>query len=214
MDEIAPEPTAFAAMAAQLGKMRSNVNITGATTVPVLSPDECAEILAGLDDDGWSEMEVWSSPADAPHPGAHTATTMSDVRRGRSREIPGGNNGPLATRIAEHLFEVNQRIYNFRLVGIEHPVQLLSYRGESADGYIHHMDIGPVTSMRKLSFSLLLSDPDAFEGGDLSFFGPLPLARVQGTLTIFPSFLQHAVLPVTRGERHVIVGFAIGPAFV
>jgi PKHD-type hydroxylase len=212
-----------AAIAARLGGMRSNPHLTDATTAPLLSPAECAEVIADLEEsgndgagDGWNEMQVLSSPPDAAHPGTQRSVAMPTVRRGRQRDVPGGNSGPLATRIAEQIFDVNRRIYDFRLVGIEHPVQLLWYGAESADGYVAHMDIGPVTSLRKLSFSLLLSDPATFDGGDLSFVSsgdPFPLARAQGTLTIFPSFLRHAVTPVTRGDRYVIVGFAVGPAF-
>ena len=217
MDDSDAEPTPAAAMAAQLEQLeqlRSNVNLTDATTVPLLSPEECAEIVAGLDDDGWREMEVWAAAPEAAARGAHRREALPDVRRGRLRTAPGGNNGELVRRITEQVFDVNRRIYRFRLVGVEHSVQLLWYSGESADGYIAHMDIGPSASLRKLSFSLLLSDPATFDGGDLAFGAPFALARAQGTLTIFPSFLQHAVTPVTRGDRHAVVGFAIGPAFV
>jgi len=214
-----------AAIAARLGGMRSNPHLTDASTVPLLSPDECTEVLAQLEhgqldqdgdggaDDGWNEMQVLSSPPDAVHAGTQRSVAMPTVRRGRQRDVPGGNSGLLATRITDQVFDVNRRIYDFRLVGVEHPMQLLWYGAESADGYLAHMDIGPVTSLRKLSFSLLLSDPATFDGGDLSFGSPFPLARTQGTLTIFPSFLQHAVTPVTRGDRYVIVGFAVGPSF-
>jgi len=219
MDPSNSELTPAAAIAARLGGMRSNPHLTDATTVPLLSPDECAEVLAQLDQgaddggDGWNEMQVLSSPPDAAHPGTQRSVAMPTVRRGRQRDVPGGNSGPLATRITDQVFDVNRRIYDFRLVGVEHPVQLLWYGAESADRYVAHMDIGPVSSLRKLSFSLLLSDPATFDGGDLSFSAPFPLARTQGTLTIFPSFLQHAVTPVTRGDRFVIVGFAVGPSF-
>ena len=219
MDPSISELTPAAAIAARLGGMRSNPHLTDATTVPLLSPDECAAVLAQLDQggddggDGWNEMQVLSSPPDAAHPGTQRSVAMPTVRRGRQRDVPGGNTGPLATRITDQVFDVNRRIYDFRLVGVEHPMQLLWYGAESADRYVAHMDIGPVSSLRKLSFSLLLSDPATFDGGDLSFSAPFPLARTQGTLTIFPSFLQHSVTPVTRGDRFVIVGFAVGPSF-
>lgn len=203
------EPNFPPALAAQLGGLRSNPNIADATTLPLLSAAECDDIVAQLDDDGWGEMAVWATPTDAPHGRA----TLPDIRRGQQRAVPGGNAGPLASRIIEQVFDVNDRIYKFRIVGVEHPVQVLRYSGESSDGYVSHMDIGAGASLRKLSFSLLLSDPATFGGGDLAFGSPFPLARQQGTLTIFPSFLQHAVTPVTRGVRYAVVGFVIGPAF-
>jgi hypothetical protein len=220
MSDTGDERTPAAAIAA-LGGLRSNPHLADASTVSLLSPDECTAVLAQLDqgdddgggDDAWSEMEVLSSPADPSRPVTQTPAVMPTVRRGRQRTVPGGNSGPLATRITEQVFDINRRIYDFRLVGVEHPVQLLWYGAESADGYISHIDIGPISSLRKLSFSLLLSDPETFDGGDLSFSTSFPLARTQGTLTIFPSYLRHAVTPVTRGDRYVIVGFAVGPSF-
>ena len=68
--------------------------------------------------------------------------------------------------------------------------------------------------LRKLSFSLLLSDPDTFEGGDLAFpTGPFAAARAQGTLALFPSFLLHRITPVAAGDRHAVVGYVLGPTF-
>ncbi len=214
MDDAGADPASLAAViAARVGELRSNVNLVDVTTAPLLAPEECAEFLDGLDDDGWSDMKVWAPATGSTQPGAHQSTARADVRRGRQRAVPGGNNGELAARITAQVFAVNDRIYKFRLVGVEHPVQVLWYAGESSDGYVAHMDVGPVSSLRKLSFSLLLSDPDTFAGGDLAFGAPFPLARQQGTLTIFPSFLQHAVTPVTSGDRYAVVGFVIGPAF-
>jgi PKHD-type hydroxylase len=69
--------------------------------------------------------------------------------------------------------------------------------------------------VRKLSFSLLLSDPDDFEGGNLqfldeagkSYFAP----RQKGALILFDSRAQHRVLKVTKGVRKSIVGWTVGP---
>jgi predicted 2-oxoglutarate/Fe(II)-dependent dioxygenase YbiX len=208
MDGTAPEPESRAALAARLGDLRSNPNLTDATTMPLLAPSECDDVIAQLDD-SWGEMAVWATPPDGPN--AHA--NLPDVRRGHQQLAPGGNTGPLATRIVEHVLDVNARIYRFCIVGVEHPMQVLRYSGESSDGYVSHMDIGAGSSMRKLSFSLLLSDPATFDGCDLAFGEPFALARQQGTLTVFPSFLAHAVTPVTRGVRYAVVGFMIGPAF-
>jgi PKHD-type hydroxylase len=69
--------------------------------------------------------------------------------------------------------------------------------------------------VRKLSFSLLLSDPDEFEGGNLQFmdeagktyFAP----RQKGALILFDSRAQHRVQKVTKGTRKSIVGWTVGP---
>ena len=37
--------------------------------------------------------------------------------------------------------------------------------------------------------------------------------RQQGTLIAFPSFLEHRVTPVTRGERFSLVAWMDGPPY-
>lgn len=69
--------------------------------------------------------------------------------------------------------------------------------------------------VRKLSFSLLLSDPDTYEGGNLqlldetgkSYIAP----RQRGVLILFDSRTQHRVQKVTKGVRKSIVGWVVGP---
>ena len=73
---------------------------------------------------------------------------------------------------------------------------------------------------RKLSFSLQLSDPTQYQGGDLQFLTEPALnikpqlftaPTQQGTIIIFDPFIQHRVTPVKSGIRKSIVGWAIGP---
>lgn len=69
--------------------------------------------------------------------------------------------------------------------------------------------------VRKLSFTLQLSDPEDYEGGQVQFldengrtyFAP----RRRGTLVLFDSRTQHRVLKVTKGLRKSIVGWVVGP---
>jgi len=59
-----------------------------------------------------------------------------------------------------------------------------------------------------------LSDPAAYLGGDLLLtLTGTHVSREQGSLIVFPSFLQHVVSPVIRGTRHVLVGWVHGPTF-
>jgi len=69
--------------------------------------------------------------------------------------------------------------------------------------------------VRKLSFSLQLSDPDDYEGGNVQFLdedGKSYIApRQRGCIVLFDSRTQHRVLKVTKGVRRSIVGWCIGP---
>jgi len=69
--------------------------------------------------------------------------------------------------------------------------------------------------IRKLSFTLQLSDPSEYEGGELqflsdnnnTFFAP----KSRGSIIIFDSRLRHRVKKVLSGERKSLVGWVTGP---
>ena len=69
--------------------------------------------------------------------------------------------------------------------------------------------------VRKLSFTVQLSDPGEYEGGNVqfmdeggkSYFAP----RQKGTVVLFDSRTQHRVLKVTKGVRKSLVGWVVGP---
>lgn len=71
--------------------------------------------------------------------------------------------------------------------------------------------------VRKLSFSLLLSDPDTYEGGNLQLLDetgkPYIAPRQRGTIILFDSRTQHRVQKVTKGTRKSLVGWVVGPRF-
>lgn len=73
-------------------------------------------------------------------------------------------------------------------------------------------------TVRKLSFSLQLSDSDDYDGGDLMFRvndskENTKQSRERGTLVVFDSRQFHKVSPVTRGVRHSLVGWFTGPVW-
>ena len=68
--------------------------------------------------------------------------------------------------------------------------------------------------VRKISMTLLLSDPATFEGGELEFMSKGKTAKLQqGQAIFFASWLQHRVKPVTKGERKSLVMWFGGPSF-
>ena len=84
--------------------------------------------------------------------------------------------------------------------------------------YNWHMDNEVVGKnqppVRKISMTLLLSDPSTFEGGELEFMHKGKTAKLkQGQAIFFASWLQHRVKPVTKGERKSLVMWFGGPPF-
>ena len=78
------------------------------------------------------------------------------------------------------------------------------------------MDLGKDRNWyRKLSYSIQMSSPREYEGGEVTISGSSSekwkANKQKGTMTIFPSFMQHRVSPVTVGTRRALVGWIGGP---
>jgi PKHD-type hydroxylase len=88
---------------------------------------------------------------------------------------------------------------------------LLFSRMGPGEGYGRHVDNAWMTGGRAdLSFTLALSSPDAYSGGDLlleTFGGEERIRLPAGHAIVYPSTCLHAVEPVSRGERLVAVGW-------
>lgn len=109
----------------------------------------------------------------------------------------------------------NNERYWFDLLGFHEELQLARY--VEGDFFDWHLDFGPgASSIRKLSMTIQLSEPDAYEGGDLQFMvnqNIVTAPREKGTIIIFPSFILHRVTPITKGTRESIVGWVSGPPY-
>ena len=78
---------------------------------------------------------------------------------------------------------------------------------------------------RKLSLTLQLTDKSTYTGGDFQLMWILGDkkdllniitvndAKDIGTIIIFPSFIHHQVLPITKGKRESLVNWSIGKRF-
>jgi len=84
------------------------------------------------------------------------------------------------------------------------------------DRNIHEdMQIIKGESIRKLSFTMQLSDPEEYDGGEFQlmdqgrnmFYGP----KEKGSIIIFDSRLSHRIRKVKSGVRKSLVGWVVGP---
>lgn len=91
-------------------------------------------------------------------------------------------------------------------------VRLLLSRYSGGQEYGSHVDDAIMDGARTdLSFTLFLSDEDAYDGGALIVEDPLEERAIRlgpGDLVLYPSTALHRVEPVTRGERLAVVGWA------
>ena len=126
------------------------------------------------------------------------------------------------------LREANKIQFNYNLEYFQ-AIQFAEYKDGGFYGW--HQDasgIDPDNETRKLSLTLVLSNPDNFEGGELQFYnGGRPMEdmgeitgeqvtndiKAQGSVVVFDSRDWHRVTPVTKGVRHSIVCWTVGPNF-
>lgn len=122
--------------------------------------------------------------------------------------------------------KLNDRFYEFDLNGFE-VMQYTVYDEDGEQRYDLHMDtvLGTDKTMempetRKLSLSMVLSDPSEYEGGKFQLQTGLPdedkmmtVEQLKGRVIGFPSFLLHRVTPVTKGKRKSLVIWVEGPKF-
>jgi predicted 2-oxoglutarate/Fe(II)-dependent dioxygenase YbiX len=142
----------------------------------------------------------------------------------RSSEIawlpPEGEHRWLFDRIRDCMNAVNSDWFRYDLVGFE-GIQFTKYSHKTGrtDFYSSHVDtVASNGTVRKLSFTVQLSDPERYGGGDVILYKSLTdsaaLSRAIGSISFFPSYTIHEVLAVTSGVRYSLVGWGHGPAFV
>jgi PKHD-type hydroxylase len=106
--------------------------------------------------------------------------------------------------------DVNGRYWRYDLTEMQ-DIQHTEYTAPGGH-YTWHQDsgAGPFAG-RKLSLSVVLTNPREHEGGVFELFehGPIP-ARL-GDVILFPSHEFHRVTPVTSGVRRSLVCWVAGP---
>jgi PKHD-type hydroxylase len=112
---------------------------------------------------------------------------------------------------------INEKMFGYDLIGLN-GLQVAKYDSLESGFYGSHKDTKPVGGLvRKLSFTIQLSDEETYDGGDLLIYNSLTssmkMQRKLGSLTLFPSYETHEVTAVTKGVRYSLVGWMIGPSF-
>ena len=143
-----------------------------------------------------------------------TALRSSDI----SWLLPTSETDWLYKKLTDVVLSINSTHFNFNLLGLE-ALQFSSYKADALGHYGRHIDTSPrdvARTNRKLSFTLQISDPSDYEGGDVLVYTAAdmePTPRTKAHMIFFPSIQTHEVTPVTRGVRQSLVGWVIGPEF-
>ena len=139
--------------------------------------------------------------------------------------------GWLFNKIASVIYKSNKDVYNFHIIGLTEDIQFTEYC-EIDDHYKWHTDCGG-SNVRKISASIQLSDPKDYEGCELEFahyphidetkketdISKLQkeqsnIAKQQGSIIIFPSYLTHRVTQLKSGKRYSLVVWVGGNKFI
>jgi len=141
----------------------------------------------------------------------------SDVRKSRVAWLT--NNKPVLDLLYDFVDMANRNAFKAHIYK-KADIQFTEYLGSEGGHYSWHHDIDWNRDDgldRKLSVTVQLSGADEYEGGDFSFSecqSPDERAKEKGTVLVFPSYLQHAVQPVTSGTRRSLVAWFEGPRWI
>ena len=178
------------------------------TLQPIFSPKQCQMVI----DKGLSlKKEAAGVGMGTSKSGVDTKKRITTISW-----IPFKEMLPMYKDIEATMLKANNNHFGFEGMQLTEPGQFTHYL--TGGFYEWHMDNDVAGKhqppVRKISMTLLLSDPSSFEGGELEFMSKGKTAKLkQGQAIFFASWLQHRVKPVTKGERYSLVMWFGGPSF-
>lgn len=116
-----------------------------------------------------------------------------------------------------YVAEANRNAFGFSIENIG-DIQFTEYQASYKGNYDWHHDIDwnlEKAFDRKLTIVVQLTDPQKYKGGNFEFSEvqnpTLNDFKQQGSIIVFPSYLQHRVTEVTDGTRYSLVSWFEGP---
>lgn len=138
-----------------------------------------------------------------------------EIRKTKISWIPTtAENAWLFRKLTDVVLAANSQWFGFDLNHIENLQFSVYNEGDFYDAHVDHHFQGAGQYPRKLSFTMQLTDPAEYEGGQtylITSQEPFPIAKEKGAITFFPSYTLHEVKPVTKGTRKALVGWIHGP---
>lgn len=185
---------------------------------PCLSPDQCKDIIEFFK---IAQANGNVKPVQVYHTVGEQKE--SDARIGDVFEVPDESQLPHWRKIRDTLTRYNEKTENFNLNG-KYQINILKYPvggwfKKHKDAQLdldHRLNLD---SERKISATIQLSNKEDYNGGELVMITEKTIkgsrgkfaTKNQGDIIIFPSYVQHQVNKVVRGERYSIVIWAYGP---
>jgi len=174
------------------------------------SEEEVANILDLEDLQKFQKGGVGGGPASSK---VNKKTRDSDVMW----IIHDQNSNWLFSKFAQIVSAINYDHFMYDIDGFE-SFQYTVYKSKDKQHYDWHIDAGNVSSQyeRKISASIILTDPKKYEGGELEVVlngrvdEPQVLKSEIGDIIFFDSRMPHRVRPITSGVRKSVVCWVMG----
>lgn len=118
-------------------------------------------------------------------------------------------------KLTDVVMGLNHQFFKFDLYGFTEMIQFTEYN-QPGDNYKQHIDKTFMSTIRKLSIVVQLTDPSEYDGCNLELYSsytPEIMTRSQGSVIAFPSYALHQVTPIIKGTRHSLVAWIGGPNF-
>ena len=179
------------------------------TKEPLFTPDQCRQVIECGRRQKPQKAQV--GMGQRPGSGLDTNKRVTTISWIPFKEMP-----EMYDQVNNFIQKANRNHFGFEDIKITENAQFTEY--PEGGFYNWHMDndvnMSHEPPVRKISMTLLLSPENQFEGGDLEISSPGKSAKLkQGHAVIFASFLNHRVIPVTRGVRQSLVMWFGGTPF-
>ncbi len=179
------------------------------TIEPIFTPEQCNII---------SELGRSMPPQNAQVGSPNGGTQDTKTRVSHISWIPfkHPNSIPMYEKLEDVMHKTNRNHFGFQNMAINEQAQYTEY--PEGGFYDWHMDCDLTMEkeppVRKISMTLVLSHESEFEGGGLELWKSGNIVRPQqGHAVFFASFINHRVVPVTKGLRKSLVMWFGGEPF-
>ena len=185
-------------------------SLIAATVAPIFTPQQCQNIIDAGHQQKAQQAEVGhKEKKEGRHDTKMRITTISWIP---FKALP-----EMYTMIEQSMRKVNNNHFGYEGVQLTEYAQFTEY--PKGGFYDWHMDAEVncrfEPPVRKISMTILLSDPSEFVGGDLEFMteGNKPPQLLQGQAIFFCSLIRHRVATGKKGIRRSLVMWFGGPSF-
>ena len=180
------------------------------TTGPLFNPQQCQDIIDMGHQQKAEQAKVGHQ--DKAAGGYDTKKRITTISWIPFKAMP-----DMYRIIERTMLQVNGNHFGYDGMKLTEPAQFTEY--PKGGFYDWHMDSDVNCQyeppIRKISMTILLSNPSEFVGGDLEFMaeGNKPPALIQGQAIFFCSLIRHRVNKVKKGVRRSLVMWFGGPPF-